>query len=296
MTPTAKVSNTLTFVLIRTRWTGLWDELLSEGAVTTTHEQLLERTGSSPGSVRVAVAEAQRRHLLFSPVRGLYVLVPPQYRRQGTVPADWFLDDMCRHLSRGYYLGYLSAAARHGAAHQAAQVAQTVVDRAVADRTSPPRMSFYTDARMAEWPTEKTAGPTGSLEVATPETCAFDLAQSPARGGGASNVATVLRDLALDESKLAEQALRRPRAAARRLGFLLDRVQRTTPTAYAPTANITIPAGLASVTASAFDLGALEEAAGADRNRTLLDPGGPRRGALDKRWHVIENTTVEPDE
>jgi predicted transcriptional regulator of viral defense system len=268
----AKVSNTLTFVLSRMRWTGLWDELLSEGAVTTTREQLVERTGSSHGSVRVAVAEAQRRHLLFSPVRGLYVLVPSQYRHQGTVPADWFLDDLCRRLGRDYYLGYLSAAARHGAAHQAAQVTQTVVDRAVADRTSAPRMSFYVDARMAEWPTQKVTGPTGSLEVATPETCAFDLAQTPARGGGASNVATVLRDLALAEGKLAEQASRRPRAACRRLGFLLERVE------------------------SGIDLDALEEVAGADRNRTLLDPNGPPGGTVDKRWQVVENTTVDPDE
>jgi hypothetical protein len=79
--------------------------------------------------VRVAVAEARRRHLVFSPVRGLYVLIPPQYRHEGTVPADWFLDDLCWN----YYLGYLSAAARHGAAHQAGQVTQTVVDRSVID-------------------------------------------------------------------------------------------------------------------------------------------------------------------
>ena len=164
-----KVSDTLTFVASNTRFAGLWDEFLSEGQVTLTQEQIRDRSGSSPGSVRVAVAEAQRRHLLFSPVRGLYVLIPPQYRHAGTVPADWFLDDLCRHLGRNYYLGYLSAAARHGAAHQAAQVTQTVVDRSVIDRTSGPRLRFYTDARMSIWPVAMATGPTGSLRVATPE-------------------------------------------------------------------------------------------------------------------------------
>jgi len=269
---TTKVSSTLTFVAASTRFASLWDEFLSEGQVTLTQEQIRDRSGSSPGSVRVAVAEAQRRHQLFSPVRGLYVLIPPQYRHEGTVPADWFLDDLCRHLDRSYYLGYLSAAARHGAAHQAAQVTQTVVDRPVIDRTSGPRLRFYTDARMSIWPVATATGPTGSLRVATPETCAFDLAQAPGRGGGVSNVATVLRELTLDAANLAAQTSQRSRAATRRLGFLLESVK------------------------SDVELSALEESARGDRNRTLLDPKGAARGAIDRRWQVIVNVAVEPDE
>jgi len=255
-----------------TRFAGLWDEFLSEGQVTVTQEQVRNRSGSSPGSVRVAVAEAQRRHLLFSPVRGLYVLIPPQYRREGTVPAEWFLDDLCRHLDRNYYLGYVSAAARHGAAHQAAQVTQAVVDRSVIDRMSKPRLRFYTDVRMSKWPVAKATSPTGSLRVATPETCAFDLAQVPGRGGGVGNVATVLRELTLDADNLAEQTSQRPRAAARRLGFLLECVK------------------------SDMELTALEESAKGDRNRTLLDPKGAAHGAIDRRWQVIVNVAVEPDD
>jgi predicted transcriptional regulator of viral defense system len=267
-----KVSGTLTFVAPSTRFAGLWDEFLSEGQVTLTQEQIRDRSGSSPGSVRVAVAEAQRRHLLFSPVRGLYILIPSQYRHEGTVPADWFLDDLCRHLDRNYYLGYLSAAARYGAAHQAAQVTQTVVDRPVIDRTSGPRVRFYTDARMSVWPVTTATGPTGSLRVATPETCAFDLAHAPSRGGGVGNVATVLRELTLDADNLAEQTAHRSRAATRRLGFLLESVH------------------------SDVELGALEVCARGDRNRTLLDPKGPAHGAIDRRWHVIVNALVEPEE
>src|ERR1035438_3913035 len=269
---TMKVSGTLTFMASNTRFAGLWDEFLSEGQVTLTQEQVRDRSGSSPGSVRVAVAEAQRRHLLFSPVRGLYVLIPPQYRHEGTVPADWFLDDLCRHLGRNYYLAYLSAAARHGAAHQAAQVTQTVVNRPVTDRTSGPRLRFCTDARMSIWPVATATGPTGSLRVATPETCAFDLAQAPGRGGGVGNVATVLREFTLDVDRLAEPTSQRSRAATRRLGFLLESVK------------------------SDVELSALEESAKGDRNRTLLNPKGEAHGEIDRRWQVIVNVAVEHDE
>jgi predicted transcriptional regulator of viral defense system len=259
--------------MLNTRFAALWDELLSEGRVTTTTAELRARTGSSISSIYVAVAEAQRRHLLFSPVRGLYVLVPPQYRRQGVLPADWFLDDMCRQLGRRYYLGYLSAAARHGSAHQAPQVTQVVVDRVIANREfGPIRLRFYADVRMPQWSVMAATGPTGSLQVATPETCAFDLAEMPDRGGGVSNVVTVLRGLTLDADELERQAVQRPRAATRRLGVLLEH-------------------------AGAGDaLARLAEIAIADRNTTPLDPKGPRDGKVDRRWHVLLNATIEPDE
>ena len=251
---------------------GLWDQLLSEGQVTVTLEEVETRSSSSPGSVRVAVAEAQRRHQLFSPVRGLYVLVPPQYRSQGTVPADWFLDDLCRHLGRHYYLGYLSAAARHGASHQAVQVTQVVVDRRVPDRSfGSVRLRFYADGRMAHWPAVAVAGPTGTLRVASPETCAFDLASDTRRGGGASSVATVLQELDLDPQELADQGRDRPRASVRRLGFLLERAGKE------------------------VGLGSLQELAHPGTSRTLLDPAGPKYGDVDRRWSVIVNTTVEPE-
>lgn len=115
-------------------------------------------------------------------------------------------------------------------------------------------------------------GPTGSLRVAAPETCAFDLAQAPGRGGGVGNVATVLRELTLDADNLADQTSQRPRAAARRLGFLLECVK------------------------SGLELTALEESAKGDRNHTLLDPKGEAHGAIDRRWQVIVNVAVEPDE
>jgi predicted transcriptional regulator of viral defense system len=122
------------------------------------------------------------------------------------------------------------------------------------------------------WSVALATGPTGSLRVATPETCAFDLAQNPGRGGGVGNVATVLRELTLDAGNLADQTSQRSRAAARRLGFLLETVK------------------------SDVELSALEASARGDRNRTLLDPKGAAHGAIDRRWQVIVNVAVEPDE
>jgi len=116
--------------------------------------------------VRVAAAEAQRRHQLFSPVRGLYVLVP-----RSTAPRAQCLptgsSTTCAATSGGTTTSATCPqAARHGASHQAVQVTQVVVDRRVPDRSfGSVRLRFYADGRMAHWPAVAVAGPTGTLRV-----------------------------------------------------------------------------------------------------------------------------------
>ncbi len=251
---------------------GLWDRLIGDGVVVTTLAEIVEASGSTYGSAKIAVAEAQRRNLVFSPVRGLYVLVPAQFRRQGVVPTTWFIDDVCRHLGRKYYVGYLSAAAQHGAAHQAVQVNQIVVDRDVRDRKVGKQVIwFYSDVRIDARPVKKVDGPTGGLVVATPETCAWDLAEHPSRGGGVGNVATILSDLELNSGKLKAQIRTRPAAAALRLGYLLEVID------------------------SDADLSALEAVASTHRGVTLLNPKERHGGEVNQRWRICVNTRVEFD-
>jgi hypothetical protein len=78
------------------------DNLLSGGANTFTlaeATQLLERSGDA---VRKGLKRLARKRLIFSPARGFYVVVPPQFRPQGTVPATHFIDAMMQALGRRY--------------------------------------------------------------------------------------------------------------------------------------------------------------------------------------------------
>ena len=72
----------------------LWDELLAEGRSSFTASDLQLRTGVSLDSVYSAVKYAMDRRRLFSPVRGLYVVVPAEHRAAGVVQA--FVDDVHR--------------------------------------------------------------------------------------------------------------------------------------------------------------------------------------------------------
>ena len=249
----------------------LWDKLLSEGVVTLTAPELAARAGATLKTTYWAVHEAKARKQLFSPAKGLYVLVPPEYRSWGVVPADWFIDDMMRHLARTYYLGFLTAAARHGASHQASQLFQVVCDGKVRDRDiAGIRLRFYTASGMAERAIQSLTGPTGSLSVATPETCVLDLADRPDAGGGINVILEVLGGLDLDVEKLVEAAKLRSRAAVRRCGWFLSR------------------------THPDLEIDRLHELASPDTgDDTLLVSSGERRGTHDHEWGVVVNTLAE---
>jgi predicted transcriptional regulator of viral defense system len=50
--------------------------------------------------------------------KGFYAIITPEYSKQEMLPPSLFIDDMMKHLKRRYYVGLISAAALHGAAHQ----------------------------------------------------------------------------------------------------------------------------------------------------------------------------------
>lgn len=250
------------------------DHLLGEGRYWLTIEEAGELMGRGSRVAYPRLAELEQAGKLFSPARGLYVVVPPEYRSWGVVPADWFIDPMMRHLRRSYYVAFLSAAARHGAAHQAPQSFQAIVDRQLSDRQmGRVRLHFVKDRDAARAAPMEMSSHTGSYLVATPEMTLVDLAWKPREGGGMSNVATVLRDIgALDGERLARLAVARGRSTARRLGWLVNR--------FRPDVD-------------SFWLRQLSDPGAG--SPTSLVPGNRRRGPLDTTWGVRINGTVEPD-
>jgi len=256
-------------------FTRLWDQLLGEGKSTITPAELQERTGASDAAVYMAAKYAMDRGRLFSPVRGLYVIVPAEHRGRGVVPATHFVDPMMRHLDADYYIAVASAAQWWGAAHQAPQEFQVVTTRRVHDRQiERVRLRFYVTATIDSDAVRRVAGPRTMIKVATPNLCAVDLASRPAIGGGLSNVATILIELPdLDGTEIARLATRRSRSTARRLGWLLEMARPD------------------------LDLAALRDVALPENGApTLLAPRGSRRGRHDEQWNVVVNATVEPDD
>ncbi|MBM2806045.1 MAG: hypothetical protein HW419_3938 [Deltaproteobacteria bacterium] len=147
--------------------------------------------GVSAAASKLALSRLARQKMIASPARGFYVVIPPEYRSLGCLPADQFIPALMKRQGQSYYAGLLSAAQYHGAAHH---------------------RSFNT--------------PRGTILVSTPEATAVDLVGYHHHAGGLDQVATILSELAeqIDPQKLVNAARTAPVPWAQRLGYLLEHV------------------------------------------------------------------------
>jgi predicted transcriptional regulator of viral defense system len=200
-----------------------------QGRYTFTDVEACEAVASSSRAAAEALRRLRGSGHVATPRRGFNVIVPPEYREPGCPPASWFIDDLMRFVRRPYYVGLLSAAAVHGAAHQQPMRFQVITDRpmrsAEAGRV---RVEFHVSRDVGATPVQPAQTDTGYMRVSTPEATAFDLVRFVAAAGGFGNVVTVLGELAerLETDALRELAAARPTFEVQRLGYLLDAIGR----------------------------------------------------------------------
>ena len=210
--------------------------------------------------------------------KGFHAIVPVEFATQGIPPSDWFIDDLMRSLDLPYYLGLLSAAALHGAAHQQVQQLQIVVPRQERSLVLPGlSIRFFRKQEFAATPLQSRKGHSGMLPVSTPEATALDLVRYARHIGGLDAVLTVLSELAesIDPEKLAAaSATESETAQLQRLGWLLDHLGQTS---LADALHAALPTSK-------------------PLPRAALDPGAPRTGPITgNRWRILENTQPEAD-
>jgi len=202
-------------------------ELASRGQHCFTMDEAVAALGSSVVATRAALRRLKDKGVVAMPYRGFHVIVPPEYRRLGCLPADQFVPELMKHLGQPYYVALLSAARYHGAAHQQPQIFYVMVAK---NRPSiacgAVRVHFVARHNVAEIPVARFNTPRGYLTVSSPEATAFDLVGYHKHAGGLDNVATVLSELtdSLSLEDLFEVAKLSPTPWAQRLGYLLERV------------------------------------------------------------------------
>jgi predicted transcriptional regulator of viral defense system len=98
------------------------DEFLNETRSRGRHsfglEELKQGLQVSDKAVNQALYRAKARKKIAQVRKGFYAIISPEYAKQGMVPPTLFIDDLMKMLNRRYYVGLISAAALHGAAHQ----------------------------------------------------------------------------------------------------------------------------------------------------------------------------------
>jgi predicted transcriptional regulator of viral defense system len=201
--------------------------LMQGGRYFFTSEEAQQALGVSRDAVKLALNRLRHKGDIASPVRGFHVIVPPEYRALGSLPADQFIPALMTQAGEPYYAGLLSAAQYHGAAHHRPQEFQVMVGKARKPlECGKVRVAFYVCKRIAEVPVQHINTPRGTIAVSTPEATAFDLVGYESKIGGLDAVATILAELAekLDADKLHTLAPIMPLPWVQRLGYLLERM------------------------------------------------------------------------
>jgi predicted transcriptional regulator of viral defense system len=203
--------------------------LLATGRGVFSADEAQQEIGISRGAFLDAAERLQRRGQLIRPRRGFYVVVPPQHAVMGAPPPEWYIDALMRHERRPYYVGLLTAAAAHGASHQATMEFQVVTNKLLPDiEAGRTRIvfSYRKDMGAVSAGIEDRKTPSGYMKLSSPELTALDLVRYPHSGAGLDNIATVLSELAerLQPKKLASLSRAFEKAVAQRLGYLLARL------------------------------------------------------------------------
>ena len=250
--------------------------LAAEGRYHFSGDEFGKALGLSPVVARNALRRLARRNLIASPARGFYVILPPEYRQLGCLPAEQFIPALMEQRGLRYYAGLLSAAQYHGAAHHRPQAFQVFLGR---NRPSivcgAVRIEFIARKRITDVPVQSVNTPRGTLLVSTVEATAVDLIGHPQHVGGLDHVATVLAELAerIDPDLLVVAAKTAPVPWAQRLGYLLELIG-------------------AGEKAAALRAYVLENA----RDFTSLTPGLPHdASARAANWRVYVNVEVEAE-
>jgi len=218
---------------------------------------------------------------IVSVYKGFYVITPPQYAAKGVVPPPYYIDYLMKYLGKPYYVALLNAAELLGAAHQRPQLfsVMTIPPRSTVSTAKNNLLSWIYRSEIPEKFLSTRNAETGVIKFSNPELTAIDLVQYEQHIGGLSRAVTVLSELIektnfvdASEGLLACASL----STIQRLGYILDAVL--------------------DEKAQADTLYAELQKYGKRLNYTPLGKSEKAAGERNKRWRVVENITIEPDE
>jgi predicted transcriptional regulator of viral defense system len=200
-------------------------DLASSGHHSFTSDEARAALKVSADAAKLALNRLIREGEIASPARGFYVIVPPEYRSLGCLPADQFIPALMQRAGLLYYAGLLTAAQYYGAAHHRPQEFQVMLAKSRRPiHSGQVRVAFFVRKHLQDIPLQSFNTPRGSIQVSTPEATALDLVGYQHNVGGLDQVVTILSELAerIDPHKLVVTAPTAPVPWAQRLGYLLE--------------------------------------------------------------------------
>jgi predicted transcriptional regulator of viral defense system len=204
------------------------EDLPKRGKITFSQQEVeAQFADMSLDNIRNSLYRLVKQKKIQSVWRGFFVVVPVEYALRGVVAPIEYIDQLMKHLNQPYYIGLLSAAAMHGAAHQQ-PMSMTLVTNSkhLRDKTkNDVKISFFSKKEIPANYLKPMITRSGYVQVSTPELTTFDLMMYTKQVGGINRVATILNELAeaLDFDLIKNDFWESfSVSTVQRLGYLLD--------------------------------------------------------------------------
>ncbi len=260
------------------------NEMQKYGELTFTVDEASKALKKDKKYVLRLIHELKRKKVIISPLKGFYVIVPLEHRVLGALPPRELVVLSMKHLGIDYYAGLLTAAAMYGATHQRLRVFQVVTSKRITKKWvfGDVWIEFIHKKNISNVERRKKMVETGYLSVSTPEETAKDVMTYYSQCGGLNHQATVLAELAgaINTKKLVSLAKSSGGLFwVQRMGYILETID----TFYKKEKDRVV--------------GALESFLSTQKLRYVpLAPEMPTKNKpRNKKWKIIENTTVEAD-
>jgi predicted transcriptional regulator of viral defense system len=250
-------------------------EVRSQGRYAFTIEEIKNKFNTSCSAISQNLFRLKNKKEIDIIRHGFYIIIPPEYSKQGIIPPYLYVDDLMKSLAKPYYVGLLSAAALHGAAHQQ-PTGYTVITQNPAPRNvEKHKIIFFSKKDFLQHGIILKNTPAGYLRVSSPELTALDFFDYIHKFG-INRITTIVEELSekIKPSLLLKIAGQFPNTTAiQRLGYILDTV---------------------------ISSEKLSDALWKVLNKrncfpVPISPQKEKRGETNSKWKIIKNMEIESD-
>lgn len=173
------------------------DYLQKNGIICFSKRGTLSHWNSTETALNLSLHRQVLKRRIMRIHKDFYVIIPLEYQDRGTPPPDWYIDQFMNFMRCKYYVGLLSAASLHGAAHQQPMQFQVIAE-ALSFReikTERTRIRFFTKRHLPQIGIEKKKTAAGYINVSCPELTIYDLIRYPSASGQLNNIGTIIAEL-----------------------------------------------------------------------------------------------------
>jgi predicted transcriptional regulator of viral defense system len=147
------------------------NKIRSQGRYAFTWLEVKEQFDISDKALNQTLYRLKSKKRIAQIRKGFYAIITPEYSNYGMLPVNLFIDDMMKSLNKRYYVGLISAAALHGAAHQQPMEYYVITEKpALRDiKNKKLKINFYVKKEWVDEDVMQKKTDAGYINVSSPE-------------------------------------------------------------------------------------------------------------------------------